>query len=58
MAEVRLFKFAVLENDTEWAEARKHCKDPLVPLLDRLRGVLRQPNPSLDMYLHAFGVEN
>jgi hypothetical protein len=57
VVEVRMFKFAVLENDKDWAEARKQCREPLVPLLDRLRGLIRQPNSTLDMYLLAFDVE-
>ena len=52
--DIRVFKIAVIEDDREWASARRYCRPVLVPLLERVREVVQQPFPTLES---AFGAE-
>ena len=54
---IRACKYSVVHDDREWSAALKHCQiKPLIPLLEGVREVVKQQNPSISMYLTAFGV--
>ena len=55
---VRVSKYATVHDDMEWERSIKHCMEPLIPMLESVRKVVRQQNPSLSMYLRAFGVRD
>ena len=54
---IRGCKHNLVHDDREWSAALKHCcMEPLIPLLEDVREVVKQKKPSISMYLRAFGV--
>ena len=54
---ITALKIAALTDERYWAMACKHCRGPLVSLVERVREVVQQPSPTLEGYLNAFGVK-
>ena len=55
--DIRASKIAILTDDRQWAESRKHCRGPLVSLVERVREVVQQPSPTLEGYLNALSAD-
>ena len=57
---IRNFKYTTVNDDKEWERILITLQVPLMPLLpvlERVRQVVRQPNASAQAYLTAFGHE-
>ena len=55
--DIRASKIAILADERQWAESRKHCRGPLVSLVEQVREVVQQPSPTLEGYLNALGAD-
>jgi hypothetical protein len=51
-------KYSTVRWAHQWQKALSHCEEQLRPLLERVRDVVRQDDPTFEAYLTAFGVED